>query len=42
MVAPSSYILDIHGPYFSGTCNDNAAVLGSEIEENNDSDPLLR
>lgn len=36
MVAPDGYILDIHGPYFSDSQNNDAATLRNEF--NNDED----
>lgn len=34
IVAPDGYILDIHGPYFSDSRNNDAAMLRKEFEDN--------
>lgn len=34
IVAPDGYILDIHGPYFSDSRNNDASILKVEFEEN--------
>lgn len=33
IVAPNGYILNIHGPYFSDSRNNDAAMLRSEFED---------
>lgn len=36
MVAPDGYILDIHGPYFSDSYNNDAAMLRNELQNDED------
>lgn len=33
VIAPDGYILDVHGPYFSDTANNDAAMLNNELEK---------
>lgn len=33
IVAPDGFIVDVHGPYFSDTRNNDAAILGNELED---------
>lgn len=34
IIAPDGYILDIHGPYFSDSRNNDATMLRNEFERN--------
>lgn len=36
LVSPNGYILDIHGPYFSDSRNNDAAMLQNEFDRNED------